>query len=188
MSEKRLTLLRGGGGFGGTTNHAARAPLAPPSANTVREDRQISGELIPHPIPPSQAAPDHPFSIRAEAGPPRLAVHSICSNETSASRTRRGCGSDCCSVVALREPCRRARHRTRCSSISSASSRPSDAPALLAKQRRRELVVGDRASPTCSLSPHRSRGPCSWTQSPALPLGQTEGNSETRHPGPLSQL
>jgi hypothetical protein len=65
MLENRLTLLRGGGGFGGTTNHVARARLALSSANPVREDRQISGELIPHPIPPSQAAPDYPFSIEA---------------------------------------------------------------------------------------------------------------------------
>jgi hypothetical protein len=61
---------------------------------------------------------DTSFSYRARAIWP-----SICSNETSASRTCRGCGSDCCSVVALGEPCRRERHRTRCSSNSEAALR-----------------------------------------------------------------
>ena len=66
---------------------------------------------------PSRRAPREP-SCSSEA---RAIWPSICSNETSASRTRRGCGSDCCSVVALREPCRRARHRTRCSSLPAAT-------------------------------------------------------------------
>lgn len=62
MLENRLTLLSGGGGVGGRINHAAGATArAPASANTVREERQTSVELIPHPIPPSRAAPDYPF-------------------------------------------------------------------------------------------------------------------------------
>ena len=41
---------------------------APTSANTVREERQTGVELIPHPIPPSRAAPDYPFRAKSRSG------------------------------------------------------------------------------------------------------------------------
>jgi hypothetical protein len=59
-------MLLGGGGLGGRISHAPGAACAPASANMVRGDRQISVELIAHPIPPTPAAPDYPFWIAAE--------------------------------------------------------------------------------------------------------------------------